>query len=232
MADGIHGRKRGSVDRSEKARLREKEKVDEYLDLIGKFNAKRNAKELDGDSFAVTTSILSINADHYTAWNVRRQILVKDWADMSTDDKAAGAKQELRFVEELVRKHPKSYWLWNHRGWVLDNMDSPDWARELKLCNMMLDLDARNCKFVDFKVEVENLDFGLNVLRGYFLFSPWMGLSSLRGLKGGNSQRRERNQFHDEQNQPKLFELLCMALSQQVNTQIIKVWKACAADFR
>jgi geranylgeranyl transferase type-2 subunit alpha len=60
------------------------------------------------------------------------------------------AEGELKFTQELVRSHPKSYWVWKHRVWVLDNMDEPDWGRELKLCQIMLDIDPRNCKIQSF----------------------------------------------------------------------------------
>lgn len=55
-------------------------------------------------------------------------------------------KQELDLFMQLIRINPKSYWLWNHRVWCLENMPKPDWNGELYLVNKMLTLDSRNCK--------------------------------------------------------------------------------------
>lgn len=52
---------------------------------------------------------------------------------------------ELKFIVHAIRQHPKSYWVWHHRVWVLDHHPAPDWAQELELCSLMLDLDKRNC---------------------------------------------------------------------------------------
>ncbi|KAI9307280.1 hypothetical protein BJ944DRAFT_197913 [Cunninghamella echinulata] len=53
-------------------------------------------------------------------------------------------KQELDLFMQLIRINPKSYWLWNHRVWCLENMPKPDWNGELYLVNKMLTLDSRN----------------------------------------------------------------------------------------
>ena len=58
-----------------------------------------------------TRAILLANTDHYTAWNARkRYLLVPGW--LTPED-------ELRLVDLLIAKHPKSGEAWRHRRWVL-----------------------------------------------------------------------------------------------------------------
>ena len=63
---------------------------------------------------------------------------------------------------------PKSYWVWNHRRWVLEHIPVPAWNRELKLLNYMLEKDARNCSVLFMNCE--------ELIKKN---SSWMGLSTL-----------------------------------------------------
>ena len=121
-----------------------------------------------------------MNPEYYTVWNYRRIIFksrslnmfvnlickyysnssFKRPVDLINDMYSA----ELKFIERVIQNYPKSYWLWNHRVWILDNMPGilaqfylhnfliiiadPDWKRELKLVHMMLDIDPRNCNII------------------------------------------------------------------------------------
>ena len=68
-----------------------------------------------------------------------------------------------------LKKHPKVYWIWNHRRWCLENVpDGPggdgeedangwkqaNWTRELQVVERMLDADARNCEW-----KIVSIDF-------------------------------------------------------------------------
>jgi hypothetical protein len=55
-----------------------------------------------------------------------------------------------------LKRHPKVYWIWNHRRWCLENVplgpekDSigwrqANWDQELRVVEKMLDADPRNC---------------------------------------------------------------------------------------
>ncbi|KAJ3119153.1 hypothetical protein HK098_005746, partial [Nowakowskiella sp. JEL0407] len=60
--------------------------------------------------------------------------------------------QEFQFSELTLRRNPKSYWVFNHRRWVLDVIAEPGaWERELKLVEKMLDLDPRNFHGWDYR---------------------------------------------------------------------------------
>lgn len=55
-----------------------------------------------------------------------------------------------------LKVHPKVYWIWTHRKWLLENVplgpgESEDWRNgfwktELMVVEKILDADARNCK--------------------------------------------------------------------------------------
>ncbi|KAJ3411653.1 hypothetical protein HDV05_001862 [Chytridiales sp. JEL 0842] len=154
MSDGLHGRKkepRAHMERSEKQRLKELERIEEYNDLCTKAKELRSQGLFDSELFDLTTRILNKNPEYYSVWNWRRIILKVRWESITTDQINQEAMGELRLVEEAVRTYPKSYWLWNHRVWVLLNMPGPNWTRELKLVNMMLDLDPRNFHGWDYR---------------------------------------------------------------------------------
>lgn len=65
---------------------------------------------------------------------------------------------ELTLTTEMLRDHPKVYWLWNHRRWCLQNIpDGPlvdgqpsrqwmtaSWDKELAVVEKMLNTDPRN----------------------------------------------------------------------------------------
>ena len=70
---------------------------------------------------------------------------------------------ELVMTFAALKKHPKVYWIWNHRRWCLENIPeggdddgvegnvhgwrAAAWGRELHIVEKMLDADARNCAF-------------------------------------------------------------------------------------
>lgn len=78
-------------------------------------------------------------------WNVRRECLDSIFASCPPTEVQELCKNDLRFNEEAIKMNPKSYWVWNHRRWILEKMPEPEWEREMKLVTGMLSLDARNC---------------------------------------------------------------------------------------
>lgn len=76
-----------------------------------------------------------------------------------------------------LKVHPKVYWIWNHRGWCLNNVprgpgneaegdprgwEKDIWNKELFVVEKMLDADPRNCK--PFQVDYSFLLISILVL--------------------------------------------------------------------
>ncbi|KAJ3284743.1 hypothetical protein HK104_009799 [Borealophlyctis nickersoniae] len=152
-ADGRHYQKK--VKTSEEAQQarkeKEKRKIDEYRALSDKLSEKRRNREFDDEALGLTTSIVSLNPEFYTAWNFRREILLETFKSLDEDERQKRCLSELKLVEDALRLNPKSYWVWNHRRWTLQTMPRPDWNKEFKLLSMMLDLDARNFHGWDYR---------------------------------------------------------------------------------
>lgn len=118
----------------------------------------------------MTTALLSDNPEYYTVWNYRRLILqdvfrkeLSSTTPDATSESAPGLtpaqteislllKEDLQFLTSLQRFHPKCYWMWNHRSWLLDQAlthlpteaAKAFWAGELALVTKMLTRDDRN----------------------------------------------------------------------------------------
>ena len=117
------------------------------------------------------------NPEFYTIWNYRRHIMLNGLfpqrcaiLNECTLNGTLKADSEPKAINELLtdelamtfaalKKHPKVYWIWNHRRWCLENIplgsDGEDgdeqgwrkthWGRELLIVEKMLEADARNC---------------------------------------------------------------------------------------
>jgi geranylgeranyl transferase type-2 subunit alpha len=92
-----------------------------------------------------------MNPEFYTAWNCRREILSAILESLLDNEHHKYILKDLELVNILLRNAPKSYWLWNHRRWLLDQSRVPLWGGEIKLVNYMLDLDARNFHGWDYR---------------------------------------------------------------------------------
>lgn len=70
----MHGVRRGQVF-SDKQRKEAIEKCRRFKELTEKLLAKRACAALDSECLGLTTDVLSENAEYYTAWNIRREII-------------------------------------------------------------------------------------------------------------------------------------------------------------
>jgi len=149
----MHGVKKAyfSEEIIQQKKLKEKSEIEDYLNLVKTINEKRKNKVYDTEAFNITTKILSMNVEYYTLWNFRRKILLHEFETLTPEEKEKKFENELEFQEKCVRKKPKSYWAWNHRRWILENMEKPNWKRELLLVNGMLNLDTRNFHGWDYR---------------------------------------------------------------------------------
>ncbi|KAJ7632209.1 rab-protein geranylgeranyltransferase [Roridomyces roridus] len=126
-------------------KLREQSKIKEYLALTDEVVAKKKSNDWSRDTLDLTTRILRINPEFFTAWNYRRNILLSGI-----------------FPERYRMTHPKVYWIWNHRRWCLENTPSgpegnlngwrqTNWDREMFVVDKMLDADSRNFMAWDYR---------------------------------------------------------------------------------
>ena len=58
-------------------------------------------------------------------------------------------RNELVLTQNGLHANPKSYGVWNHRQFIMKTIKKPDWPEELRLCNLFLKFDSRNCKFLN-----------------------------------------------------------------------------------
>ncbi|KAF9898532.1 Rab geranylgeranyltransferase, partial [Linnemannia zychae] len=143
-----HGRKKEQAESPEVLKAREEKEavlIREYLTLKDTLKELIESNKRDNDALKVTTALLRKSPDYYTIWNVRRTILKEGFLD-SADDEMANKiySGELEFVQENLKLNPKSYWMWNHRRWCLENMSRPRWDKELAMVGKFLEMDARN----------------------------------------------------------------------------------------
>jgi len=96
-----------------------------------------------------------MSADCYSIWNYRKEILV-DLESTAPETKDDRYKEELKWIESILPSHPKSYWVWFHRKWIVSRIPNMDWQRELSLCSKALDMDLRNFHCWNYRRFVTN----------------------------------------------------------------------------
>ncbi|KAH8708646.1 hypothetical protein GQ44DRAFT_458202 [Phaeosphaeriaceae sp. PMI808] len=150
-----HGISRGSgpVVRSEEARQKELQQIDEYKDLVNLVNTKIAEKTYTLELLGHVTKLLNENPEYYTIWNHRRRVLNTLLSTQPPERLPAEIFQgDLELTFTLLRKFPKCYWIWNHRDWLLRRTESimgaetahTLWTGELQLVNKLLHADSRN----------------------------------------------------------------------------------------
>ena len=60
--------------------------------------------------------------------------------------------KELELTQQCLMVNPKSYGSWYHRCHCMLAMASPEWAREVALCDRYLSMDERNFHCWDYRV--------------------------------------------------------------------------------
>ncbi|KAF1851923.1 protein prenylyltransferase [Cucurbitaria berberidis CBS 394.84] len=150
-----HGISRGSgpLVRSEEARQKELQQIDEYKNLADLVNTKIAEKHYTIEVLGLVTKLLNENPEYYTIWNHRRRVLASlvsaETLEQTPDELLQG---DLQLTFALLRKFPKCYWIWNHRNWLLREGEAlmgaeaahKLWSGELQLINKMLHADSRN----------------------------------------------------------------------------------------
>ncbi|RCI14203.1 hypothetical protein L249_6010 [Ophiocordyceps polyrhachis-furcata BCC 54312] len=144
-----------------------------HKSLSNKRFLKATHQEYNRDTFQLSTQLLEWNPEYYTIWNVRRRCLKINMlpspfefkgdhvlrTTSSVDDVAYSQEitehilqSELDFSQVLFKAHPKCYWIWKYRLWILDQVMEwlPTaaarviWDKELALNSKLLLKDRRN----------------------------------------------------------------------------------------
>lgn len=128
---------------------RDAKKIDYYRQLTARLfdirASMRRGCPITSELIDETTTLLNMNPEFYTAWNIRRQLLqglgASDplFAQLLCDD--------LKLLLALLRRFPKCYWIWNHRKWCLFELvalGKVDWNFEFDTISKLLELDLRN----------------------------------------------------------------------------------------
>ncbi|KAI8816880.1 geranylgeranyltransferase type II [Fimicolochytrium jonesii] len=146
MSAGQHHQRKSKISEEvlEAQREKSRKKLGEYRKLTDALSKKRRDDIYDNEAFDLTTKILAMCPEYYTMWNYRRKIMLDRRKTLSDEAYQSLCLSELKLADEALKANPKSYWVWNHRRWLLENMPEPTWARELKLLGGLLDMDARN----------------------------------------------------------------------------------------
>ncbi|KAJ3396382.1 hypothetical protein HDU92_003224 [Lobulomyces angularis] len=189
---GVHGRKKEQIPPEVLLKLQEKDLkwVNEYKEKNFLFLNRKKECALDSATFSLTTDLINLNIEYYTVWNYRRKIFINDFKTMSVASKDEVCSGELKFVENCLKINPKSYWVWNQRRWILENMPNPTWAREIYLVDGFLKADARNFhgwnyrRYVisqsNLRTDVEEFDFTTKkIYENFSNHSAWHSRSVL-----------------------------------------------------
>jgi hypothetical protein len=109
-----------------------------FEDLIG-IKAQHDDWKRTNPSKIDTLSdrLLELQPDDMTAWNYRKELIVKYPEHVDLDN-------ELYLTLKALKINPKSYPSWYHRRWILNRVKIPDWSLELKLLSQLFSVDPRN----------------------------------------------------------------------------------------
>lgn len=162
MSSGSHNQKKSLLVKLEKKN--EDEYIQRYKNLVRQVQEARSQSDHSLAALRLTDDLLTQNTEFYTIWNYRREIL---------KDNPVEIEKDLVFTIKLLKKSPKSYWIFNHRKWIVSHLDSKN---EVGLVNMMLDLDARNFHGWDYRrtLGLDRLEeFHYTTLKLNQSFSNW-----------------------------------------------------------
>lgn len=150
----MHGLKKSAAAEARKSAETHK-KIATYRTALHAVCEKKRARVYDDEGLAQCAAALGVCPDSNILWNYRKEALLARAAQPAeaapgaepepvvlADDVVAG---EMRLLEQAIQVFPKSYWIWHHRQWLTARARCVDWARELRLCDMLLKADPRNC---------------------------------------------------------------------------------------
>ncbi|GER24927.1 geranylgeranyl transferase alpha subunit-relatedfamily protein [Striga asiatica] len=142
----MHGRPRKALTEEEQGAS--SLKAAKLRDLQSQVLHFHHNKIYTGEAIEISAKLLESNPEHYTGWNYRK-LAVQHLLDQRSEGGADSESilsifdEELRVVENALKRNFKSYGAWHHRKWVLSKGHSST-DRELRLLGRFQKLDARN----------------------------------------------------------------------------------------
>lgn len=125
---------------------RDKTKIENYRNLTIDILQEKDNKIYTKDTLNKTTTVLLLNPEFYTVWNYRREILL-DLFSKNILKKKEALEDDLKIVMSQLKRLPKCYWVWNHRIWCLNQLQTTNeanWDVELAIVSKLLEMDSRN----------------------------------------------------------------------------------------
>lgn len=137
----MHGRPRKPLKEEDESVL--SAKAEKLHSLQSQFLANHQNRIYTKEALDLSAKLLEINPECYTAWNYRKLAVQHNLSESNSDSDASLFDQELKVVENALKKNFKSYGAWHHRKWVLSKGHSSI-DNELRLLNDFQKADARN----------------------------------------------------------------------------------------
>jgi len=172
-----HGRKRQpKVIPTEEQKKQNAEMLQKIQKINTELLQRRVSRQYTEANLELTEKAGALFNDNYTVWNFRRELINE--LILKPTEKPISAKyefiiNELKYLLKLMMKSPKSYPLWFHRGWCIQNgleLDKEALSKgteilknELELCQKLLAQDGRNFHAWNYKsslleIEVSNVE--------------------------------------------------------------------------
>uniref|UniRef100_A0A1J3CKT1 Geranylgeranyl transferase type-2 subunit alpha n=1 Tax=Noccaea caerulescens TaxID=107243 RepID=A0A1J3CKT1_NOCCA len=128
--------------------------------LQSQFMSNHHDKIYTKEAIELSTTLLEINPEAYTAWNYRKLAVEDTLSRIESDPDLVKSvlDEELRVVKNALKQNSKSYGAWHHRKWVLRQGHSST-GKELQLVDQFQGLDSRNFhawNYRRFVVELTN----------------------------------------------------------------------------
>uniref|UniRef100_A0A1J3EY71 Geranylgeranyl transferase type-2 subunit alpha n=1 Tax=Noccaea caerulescens TaxID=107243 RepID=A0A1J3EY71_NOCCA len=113
--------------------------------LQSQFMSNHHNKIYTKEAIELSTKLLEINPEAYTAWNYRKLAVEDTLSRIESDPDLVKSvlDEELRVVKNALMQNSKSYGAWHHRKWVLSQGHSST-GKELQLVDQFQGLDSRN----------------------------------------------------------------------------------------
>ncbi|XP_047266989.1 geranylgeranyl transferase type-2 subunit alpha 1 isoform X2 [Capsicum annuum] len=141
----MHGRPRKAPTQEEQEAFTIK--ASKLRSLQSQFLQFHHKKVYTKEALDVSAKLLESNPEYYTAWNYRKIAVQHNLNLPEVGENEESIKsildEELRLVENALRKNFKSYGAWHHRKWVLSKGHSST-DKELLLLSKFQKADSRN----------------------------------------------------------------------------------------